>query len=148
LRGSPYGFGVSFIDQSVFVYGTLKPGGRFWPKYCEGKVAAVVPARIQGELYDLHLGYPGLLLRGEDWVRGFILSFPEAADFAEVDRLEGYSPTRPPERNEYDRVRVDCFDAEGRPLGRVWVYAMTEERLRRLGATRLCGGDWPVAPQA
>ena len=29
---------MKFSDLTVFVYGTLKPGGHYWPEFCEGKV--------------------------------------------------------------------------------------------------------------
>ncbi|MFO8027172.1 MAG: gamma-glutamylcyclotransferase family protein [Opitutales bacterium] len=53
---------MNLSELSVFVYGTLKPGGRYWPEFCEGKVGEPIPAKIRGALYDLHVGYPGLWL--------------------------------------------------------------------------------------
>jgi len=133
-----------FGERSVFVYGTLKPGGRYWPRFCEGKVSAVVPARIRGELYDLGVGYPACLRRGEGWVEGFVLTFPRSEDFARVDWLEGYSPTRPPEENEYQRIKAATFGPDGEPLGRVWAYEMSEAAIRRHGGVRIADGNWPV----
>lgn len=136
---------MTFCDQSVFVYGTLKPGGHYWPRFCEGKVSRVVPAKIRGELYDLHVGYPGVLLRGEAWVQGYVLRFPNLADFGQLDVLEGFMSDRPLEHNEYLRLRVDCFSPEGQPLGEVWAYEMTDSTFRRFPATRIEDGNWPVS---
>jgi gamma-glutamylcyclotransferase (GGCT)/AIG2-like uncharacterized protein YtfP len=47
----------------VFVYGTLKQGGRNHPAYCRG-ILAVEPARVLGQLYDLPAGYPMLVVPG------------------------------------------------------------------------------------
>jgi len=135
---------MAFDERSVFVYGTLKPGGRYWPRFCEGKVSAVVPARIRGELYDLGVGYPAYLGRGDGWVEGCVLTFLREEDFAQVDWLEGYSPSRPAEENEYQRIRVDCFSPEGTPLGGVWAYEMSEASIRRQGGRRIESGCWPV----
>lgn len=135
---------MKFDEQTVFVYGTLKPGGRYWPRFCEGKVSCVVPARIRGELYDLGVGYPAYLERGKGWVEGCVLTFQRAEDFARVDWLEGYSPTRPPEENEYQRIKVPCFDTREEPLGHVWAYAMSEVAIQHHRARRIEDGNWPV----
>jgi gamma-glutamylcyclotransferase (GGCT)/AIG2-like uncharacterized protein YtfP len=133
-----------FSDLSVFVYGTLKPGGHYWPKYCAGKVKSILPAQIQGELYDLHVGYPGLILRGDDWVQGYVLTFSQQADFAELDVLEGYEPGRSNEQNEYLRLRVQCYDAAGEPLGEVWAYEITDFSFKNYTATRIEDGNWYI----
>ncbi|CAA6676398.1 MULTISPECIES: gamma-glutamylcyclotransferase [unclassified Lentimonas] len=131
-------------DQSVFVYGTLKPGGHYWPQFCEGKVSAVMPAKIRGELYDLHVGYPGVFMRGDTWVQGTVLTFPRTRDFEQLDVLEGFEPRRSVEENEYIRLRVDCFDPAGEPLGKVWAYEMTEATFQRFAGTRIVDGNWPI----
>lgn len=129
---------------SVFVYGTLKPGGRYWPEFCEGKVGEPVPAKIRGELYDLHVGYPGLKLRGDGWVRGFLLSFKTEADFLRLDYLEGFDPDRPYPENEYIRLKVECYTPDGEPFGEVWTYEMTDATMQRCKGTLIPDGHWPV----
>lgn len=128
----------------VFVYGTLKPGGRYWPEFCEGKVAALTPAKICGELYDLHVGYPGLLLKGDNWVLGYVLEFRNETDFLRLDYLEGYVPNRPESQNEYNRLRVPCFDLKGNALSEAWAYEMTATTAERHGGTLIESGDWPI----
>jgi len=128
----------------VFVYGTLKPGGHYWPEFCEGRVAAHCPAKIQGELYDLNVGYPGLRLSGSDWVQGYLLSFPNEADFLRLDELEGFVPGRDPDQNEYNRLKVPCFDQQGALIGEHWAYEMTEATFQSHQCTRIPDGNWPV----
>ena len=128
--------------HKVFVYGTLKPGGHYWPAYCEGKVSDAVPARIRGELYDLHVGYPGLLLGADSWVQGYVLTFPREADFLQLDVLEDYVPGRAEAENEYNRLKVEYFDAAGAPMGEVWAYAMTPKMVRHFKGTLIDGGAW------
>ena len=135
---------MSTSGHTVFVYGTLKPGGHYWPQFCEGKVSSIVPAKIRGELYDLHLGYPGLKLRGHDWVQGMLLHFPSDADFARVDELEDFDPRRPMDENEYIRLNVPCFDPDGEPLGDYWTYEITDSVLESTSCTRISNGNWPV----
>ena len=135
---------MSFPNHSVFVYGTLKPGGHYWPEFCEGKVSAIIPAKIRGELFDLHVGYPGILLRSEDWVHGCVLTFPLESDLFELDRLEGFVPGRSESENEYNRLRVPCFTPDGEALGEVWAYEMTKATLRRYKSTRIEDGNWRI----
>lgn len=131
-------------DLSVFVYGTLKPGGHYWPEFCEGKVGEPVPAKIRGELYDLHVGYPGLILKGDLWVQGCILTFEAEADFLRLDYLEGYEPDRTYSENEYIRLKVSCFTPEGEAIGDIWTYEMTEATMERCKGTLIPDGNWPV----
>ena len=131
-------------DDIVFVYGTLKPGGHYWPHYCEGKVNEVRPAQIRGALYDLHVGYPGVFLRGDEWVQGYVLSFLRPEYFMQLDVLEGFKSNRPNKLNEYVRVRVDYFNEDGVSLGKAWAYEMTEATFNRCSSTRIENGNWPV----
>lgn len=132
-------------DLKVFVYGTLKPGGHYWPEYCAGKlVCEPMPAKIRGELYDLHVGYPGLLLKSDNWVHGYVLEMASEAAFAGLDYLEGYVPGRPEAENEYNRLRVPCFTPDGAALAEVWAYEMTAATMERCQGTRIASGNWPV----
>jgi gamma-glutamylcyclotransferase (GGCT)/AIG2-like uncharacterized protein YtfP len=132
-------------DLKVFVYGSLKPGGHYWPDFCEGTlVAAPVAAKIRGALYDLHVGYPGLLLESEKWVQGYVLEFAQEADFLRLDYLEGYVPGRAQADNEYNRLRVAYFSPDGEALGEVWAYEMTAATMARHQGTLIESGDWAV----
>jgi gamma-glutamylcyclotransferase (GGCT)/AIG2-like uncharacterized protein YtfP len=136
-------------ERTVFVYGTLKPGGHYYGEFCEGRLAAEPqPAKIRGELYDLQVGYPGLRLRGQDWVYGYLMVMASAAELRRLDQLEGFAPDRPKAENEYNRLKVPCFDRTGEPLGTFWTYEMTPSTLARHPAVRLPDGDWPISGRA
>lgn len=133
--------------RSVFVYGTLKPGGHYWPAFCEGRVQRVTPARVRGRLFDLPLGYPALLIDPPvDWVEGVLLwADPFDRFLAGLDRLEGFDPNRPAEANEYLRTVVTVYPLDqDQPLGRAWTYVMDEQRVKKLGGRWLPGGVWPA----
>jgi gamma-glutamylcyclotransferase (GGCT)/AIG2-like uncharacterized protein YtfP len=104
-----------------------------------------VPAKIRGELYDLHVGYPGIFLRGDSWVQGTVLTIPKQSDFEQLDVLEGFKSNRSNELNEYVRLRVDCFNEEGERLGEVWAYEMTAATFQRFSGTLIEDGNWPIA---
>lgn len=128
----------------VFVYGTLQPGGLYWQSYCAGRVRSVSAARIHGKLYDLHIGYPGLRLEGEGWVKGCLLELPKPEDLARIDQLEGYDPARSEAANEYIRRRVACFDSFGEILGEAWAYEVSKAELSRCSGTWIESGVWPL----
>ncbi len=128
----------------VFVYGTLKPGGHYWPRFCEGRVSETQPAKVRGELYDLHVGYPGIVFRGDTWVQGCLLTFPKGQDLQQLDWLEGYAANRPMDQNEYIRLKVPCFTTEGAPLGDFWAYEITDATLQRHQGSLIENGEWPV----
>jgi len=135
---------MHITDLTVFVYGTLKPGGHYWPEFCEGKVIESAPAKVNGELYDLHVGYPGIKISGSGWVQGYVLTFATESDFLRLDYLEGYDPNRPYSENEYIRLKVPCFTSSGEPLGKVWAYEVTEATLQRRGGSLLPEGEWRI----
>ncbi|PXA05337.1 hypothetical protein DDZ13_00285 [Coraliomargarita sinensis] len=135
---------MNISDLSVFVYGTLKPGGRYWPKFCEGKVDEPIPARVKGQLYDMHLGFPGFRLDDEGWTYGHLLTFKTEEDFLRLDYLEGYDPDRPYSKNEYIRKRAQVYSTQGKPLGEVWIYEITDHMMEDCQATRIPSGNWKV----
>ncbi|MGC6424063.1 MAG: gamma-glutamylcyclotransferase family protein [Lentimonas sp.] len=129
---------------TVFVYGTLKPGGHYWHRFCEGKVSRVVAARIRGSLYDLHVGYPGLVLDDGGWVQGFLLTFESLKELEHLDRLEGFDENRPADRNDYLRLKVRCFNEHGESFGEHWSYEMTQGLREQHRCTLIENGEWPV----
>lgn len=134
---------------SIFVYGTLKPGEINFDRYCH-QARSAQPAWIQGQLYALPLGYPGLVLSdvGPDIdlssaiVEGVLLSFDDPSSLNQIDELEDYHPDRSPHQNEYQRNwrpvwlgspqhRSNCTGA--------WVYSMGADRIQSLGGIALAG---------
>ena len=74
----------------VFVYGTLRRGGRNDIQRYQPLPRFVTNARIRGRLY--HLGrYPGLALGQGDWVQGEVYEVAPSV-LVQLDHLEGLLP--------------------------------------------------------
>ena len=115
------------IMGHVFVYGTLKRGQcreHCWPV----RPLDVRPAWIRGRLIDLG-AYPALL-DGDQRVWGEVWSFDQR-DLPEVhaalDRVE--VTNQPGVPNEYDRVAVTVFLAEGDASLEASTYRFADQAL-------------------
>ena len=133
----------------VFVYGTLQPGEKYHQPYCGGWVIAAEPAEVQGQLYHLPLGYPGLTA-GEDRVYGSLLSFDNPDILQRLDELEDYSSQRKSSENLYQRERTKVLSPNSTELGEAWIYRMALSRIQAIGGIYLPEGRWSgaIASQA
>jgi gamma-glutamylcyclotransferase (GGCT)/AIG2-like uncharacterized protein YtfP len=125
----------------VFVYGTLKPGYANYQAYCGDRTVSSQPARVRGQLFDLSVGYPAMI-RGEDWVKGYVLSFVDDETLAGLDKLEDYQGDRPMHENLYQREWVTIFSHEGRFQEFAWTYIMPLEKVQKLGGILIPNGMW------
>jgi gamma-glutamylcyclotransferase (GGCT)/AIG2-like uncharacterized protein YtfP len=128
----------------VFVYGTLKPGQSNHLAYCGDRTIAVQTAKVRGQLFDLPMGYPGMV-SGKDWVKGYLLSFTDEAVLADLDRLEDYFSNRPSHENEYQREWVEVFDKSEQLQGSAWAYFMSLEKVAQYGGIWIADGEWQSA---
>lgn len=129
----------------IFVYGTLKPGFHNYHRYCAGYTVEEQLALVNGTLYGLPVGYPGLT-SGNNWIKGYLLSFPidlTEQILTQLDQLEGYSPTQPAHLNQYQRRLTDIFALDYQRLGQAWCYYMENATVQHLGGTLLTTGEWP-----
>ncbi len=148
----------------MFVYGTLKRGGRYHA-YCLGGVMTG-EARVEGLLYDLPLGYPALVVPeasvlavgtddplgdaqagaaldlaglpepGPPAVYGELYTFDDPEDrLPSLDELEDFLPGDP--SSPYRRVLVPVRLDGG--VTAAWVYAAGSPQ-----GTHLPGGRWPA----
>ncbi|MGP9020966.1 gamma-glutamylcyclotransferase family protein [Streptomyces sp. BR1] len=130
-----------------FVYGTLRPGERYYVRFLRGRTAAEVPARLPGAVLYEGPGYPYAMEGGGVVTGALITPSPEA--YAQVlvvlDQLEEcHGPDDP--RNMYDRVSR-TVELPGGGTARAWVYLAAPALARRLLAegTPIPGGDWVTA---
>lgn len=133
---------------SVFVYGTLKPGGRYHEAYCGLFEFQQLEAMVNGRLYDFpKLGYPGAIESERHWIHGYRFTFsdPQETVLEKLDQLEGFKPDRPANLNEYYRKMVSCYDVKGLKTDEaVWCYFMDPSVVKRLEGIPIPSGHWAV----
>lgn len=111
-------------ELPFFVYGTLRPGGRYHDACLKGRTAAEEPARLPGaRLYD-GPGYPYLRLGGAGEVCGELVH-AAAGRYGELlavlDELEDFhGPGHP--RNLYEREACDIVRVRDGVRVPAWVY--------------------------
>ena len=112
----------------LIVYGTLMSGERNH-RFCRNAVS-VTPCTVTGTLYDTGYGFPAFMPEGDGVVKAELIEIP-LADWADVDRLEGYPRL-------YDRQLLQATLADGGETTG-WVYIMTELPEQ---AKVIESGDW------
>ncbi|MGF9796639.1 gamma-glutamylcyclotransferase family protein [Brevibacillus agri] len=128
----------------VFVYGTLLKGFHNHALCVKPFPHTEAKATIEGEIYHLPEGYPGLLLGEGAEVTGAILDFaPEVYEkaLAVLDELETYYGQWDP-RNEYERTVVVARLAETGQEVPVYVYRYLDHDYVRQAGTKVEHGDW------
>ena len=99
----------------LIVYGTLMSGERNH-RFCWNAVS-ITPCTVTGTLYDTGYGFPAFVPEGDGVVNAELIEIP-LADWADIDRLEGYPRL-------YDRQLLQATLADGSEATG-WVYIMTE----------------------
>lgn len=125
----------------VFVYGTLKPNGKYYPFYCEGKTIKEEQCWTKGKLFALPVGYPAMI-EGNEHIKGFLLTFASSSELTNLDKLEGYSGIENSINNEYERKKILVYDQLNQPLDYAWAYFMTKEKINLLKGIYLPSGEW------
>ncbi len=119
--------------ESVFVYGTLRPGGAAADKMVECRWLG--PATVKGSLYQIDW-YPGLILEGEGEVKGDLVLVPPDC----MDQLDAYEACLPNDLqpHEYRRVKgtVRCPDGSEKSAW-IWEYQFSVDEKRCVES-----GDW------
>ena len=112
----------------LIVYGTLLSGERNH-YFCRNAVK-ITPCTVIGTLYDTGCGFPAFQMVGNTSVKVELIEIP-IADWAAVDRLEGYPRL-------YDRQLFKCTLSDG-TTDTGWIYIMNN--LPPL-AKVIKSGDW------
>lgn len=121
-------------ERHVFVYGTLRAGGRNDIARFAPPPRRVADAEVAGTLYDLG-AYPGMVLGGTTRVKGEIYAIDAQLE-ATLDRLEEVADD---DSGEYVKrwLRVQSFG--GRTFDCL-VYEIHPSRIE--GRAVIAGGDW------
>ena len=119
----------------LFVYGTLKQGGKY---HCYLGEAALVAehATAKGTLYDSGMGYPAMALSEENEIQGEVYDIPEEL-WPAIDDLEGY--TGGAAGDLFDKIEI-AVDAAGETLNAIVYIAKDQALLKKKMAT----GVWDV----
>jgi gamma-glutamylcyclotransferase (GGCT)/AIG2-like uncharacterized protein YtfP len=149
------------VELRLFVYGTLKRGGRFHERFCRG-ARSVEPARVHGRLYLATAGYPvlvvprsAILARGSgdpvadlaaqsavpvsrataddesEDVIGELMTFGDP--LARLALLDGLEDFHPGRSSLYDRVLLPVRPNTSDEPVAAWVY-VEGDRLRAAGS--------------
>lgn len=113
---------VAVDCNRLFVYGTLRRGGRLHHHVERLGASFESEAKVAAELFDLG-SYPGALpAEGEGkWVCGEIFLLQQtASDLRVLDRVEGFIPTAPG-RCKFIRVVTEVVLPTGACV-RAWIY--------------------------
>lgn len=98
-------------ELKVFVYGTLKVGGKFAATYDKVRKSVKV-GKIKGILYNLGF-YPGVKLGGDSVVIGEVHTYTNKEEVEKsLDRLEGYYGTGN-KSNLYNKETVKVSTDDG-----------------------------------
>ena len=120
--------------RHVFVYGTLRAGGRNDIARFAPLPRRVADAEVAGTLYDLG-AYPGMVLGGEGRVKGEIYAIDAQVEAA-LDRLEEVADD---DSGEYIK-RWLCVQASDGCAFDCLVYEIHPSRIE--GRAVIVGGDW------
>ena len=112
----------------LIVYGTLLSGERNH-HFCQNAVK-ITPCAVIGTLYDTGCVFPAFQPEGNITVQAELIEIP-VADWAAVDRLEGYPRL-------YGRQPFPCTLADG-TTDTGWIYIMNT--LQPMAKVIKCG-DW------
>ncbi len=117
-------------ELKVFVYGTLKVGGRFSTRFDASRITSRV-GRIRGELYDLG-SFPGVKLQGDSEVIGEVHTYKNAEEVEKsFDRIEGFSGAGKP-HNLYEKRVVTAFTDDGEESCIMYEFARPIEADRKI----------------
>jgi gamma-glutamylcyclotransferase (GGCT)/AIG2-like uncharacterized protein YtfP len=132
--------------RSYFVYGTLRPGGRYWSNVSD-YIEHYEPALLEGfAIYHLPEGYPAMIADEDASVFGDVLYVRSRCNDLVLDILDEIEGCNQPGRaNLYDRLKVEVkrLGARMQPVvADTYVYASARHAYLRSAGTRVIHGDW------
>lgn len=124
-------------ELKVFVYGTLKVGGRFSKRFDSVRTSVKIGS-IKGTLYDLG-SFPGIKLNSNNTIIGEIHTYTQAEEIEKsLDRIEGYFGEDHP-HNLYNKKEVEVVTDNGIEICKVYEFAKDVEKF-----TEIKEGIWKV----
>lgn len=117
-------------NLKVFVYGTLKIGGRF-AQYFNPYRVSVKKGQIKGTMFNLG-SFPGVVLNGDTIIEGEIHEYNQAdSTEANLDSLEGFRGNNN-STNLYNKDIVEVTTDTGTELCKVYTFARSIEGFKKI----------------
>ncbi len=106
----------------IFVYGTLKIGGRFAKKFDKSRLSSKT-GTIKGTMFSINNSFPGVVLQGGTTIIGEVHEYEESIEVERaLDCLEGYHGRDDP-HNLYDKYNVEVNTDDGVEKCKVYIFA-------------------------
>lgn len=122
--------------MKLFVYGTLKRGGKY--HFYLGEASLVAEHAVaNGGLYDTGLGYPAMVLSESEKITGEVYDIP-AELWPALDDLEGY--TGGAATDLFNKLTI-TVEANGEEVEAI-VYVAKDKKLLK---TKIEAGSWDVS---
>lgn len=118
----------------LFVYGTLKRGGKYHA-YLEEANLVVERALAKGELFDTGMGYPAFNLAGDDDISGEVYDIPDVL-WPALDFLEDCVGE---ETDLYEKKTIPVQTADG--ILEAVVYVAKQNDLLK---NKISSGSWEI----
>ncbi|GAA0611462.1 gamma-glutamylcyclotransferase [Virgibacillus siamensis] len=122
---------------NVFVYGTLRMGGRNHD-YLEGAACIYSQCRVRGKLFDTDKDYPVMQLNDSSCVFGELYNVTDS-QMKIIDALEGFEDGR--SDNLYNKVTTSVWNESGEECLAI-VY--TAAQSMNYSTCEISSGDWCV----
>ena len=132
-------------NESVLVYGTLRPGQGNYYNFLEGRTERERTVTLKGFRMYAGMGFPYIIQTDTDETIVADLIDLKAAEYDEtvrgLDMLEGYRG--PGKNNHYDRILVTVEDVDGTQV-QAWIYVAHKSLHKQIAENLpvLAGGDW------
>lgn len=127
--------------QSIFVYGTLKVGGRFARQFDDLR-KSVVKGKIKGAMFSVHGSYPAVVPEGDNEIIGEVHTYDDAKMeeiSARMDGIEGYRGQDNP-NNLYNKSTVEVELEDGKKIEATTYFFNHGIE----GLEKVADGVWPV----
>lgn len=128
-------------SQMLFIYGSLAEGMVHFDKIRDF-IVSVVPAVAHGTVYRLKVGYPAMVLGGQDLIHGNLVELkPSEMLWHLLDGFYGYNQQEP-SKSLYVRDAINVL--ANSTVSTAWVYVLPADKIPA-NAQVIPGGDWQTA---
>lgn len=121
----------------VFVYGTLKVGGRFAVRFDKFRTSTKV-GKIKGTMFNIFDSFPGVILKGDTVIKGEIHEYVNAKNIeSQLDLIEGYKEGH--DNNLYNKRKVMAITEDGEEECIMYEFARDTTNVKKVET-----GEWVI----